>query len=63
MEYFIFINKRKIIYLIGPKGTSKSLFLMYYSLLLNFQNYPTLYINYKIMNKLELNEKENIFKK
>ena len=63
MKDFIFTDKRKIIYLIGPKGTSKSLFLMYYSLLLNFQNYPTLYINYKIMNKLELNERKNIFKK
>ena len=56
-------NDAKILYLIGPKGTSKSIFLMYSFMLENFVEIPVLYINYKVLNKLELKERKNIFKK
>ena len=51
-----------LVYFIGPKGNSKSIFLMY---LFQFKNkisfYPLLYINYKRIAHLDLKERKNIF--
>ena len=57
------LYSNNIIYLFGPKGTSKSIFLMNFCLLYNIRNNPTLYINYQVMKNLELKERKNIFKK
>ena len=52
-----------IIYMIGPKGTSKSIFLMNFCLVHNLEKNPTLYINYKYVKNLDKNKKKCIFKK
>ena len=53
---------RNVIYLSGPKGTSKSLFLMYYTFEQNQLNkFPLLYINYKELMKLTPNQRKNTF--
>ena len=60
---FLYTNKN-ILYLSGPKGTSKSLFLLNYCFEFNLVNkYPLLYINYREIANLTPNEKINIFKK
>ena len=62
-EYFLLINYN-ILYLLGPKGVSKSLFLMLQSLFLNkAYEFPLLYINYKQMDNFNILRKKNIFKK
>ena len=59
-----FVSNGNILYITGPKGTSKSLFLMDYCYTLNeFHNIPLLYINYKYMKELTIEKKKNIFKK
>ena len=51
---------RNVTYLSGPKGTSKSLFLMNYTFEQNQLNkFPLLYINYKVLVKLTPNQKRN----
>ena len=53
---------RNVIYLSGPKGTSKSLFLMNYTFEQNQLNkFPLLYINYKELMKLTPNQRKNTF--
>lgn len=52
-----------IIYFLGPKGVSKSLFLMNFCFFHNIKENPTLYINYKKLKKLEKYELKKIFKK
>ena len=57
-------SERNIIYLAGPKGTSKSLFLINFSFELNkIENVPLLYINYRELLNLTPNKRKNIFKK
>ena len=68
IDYSKYIYKKlwtneNIIYLIGPKGTSKSIFLMYFLAIYNIEKNPILYINYQVMKSLELKERKNIFKK
>ena len=53
---------RNVTYLSGPKGTSKSLFLMNYTFEQNQLNkFPLLYINYKELMKLTPNQRKNTF--
>ena len=53
-----------MIYFIGSKGTSKSIFLMYFFLFTSkISFYPLLYINYRKIAHLDLKERKNIFKK
>ena len=60
----ILCSERNVTYLSGPKGTSKSLFLLNFSFELNkIENVPLLYINYRELVKLTPNQKKNIFKK
>lgn len=47
LKKFFFVDNKNILYLLGPKGSSKSLFLINFCFFCNFQKYPTLYINYK----------------
>ena len=62
-EDFLFKNCN-ILYLLGPKGVSKSLFLMLQSLILNeAYKFPLLYINYKKMDNFNILFKKNVFKK
>ena len=63
IKEFIWSNNASTLYLFGPKGTSKSIFLMYCCYLYNNDNNPTLYINYNIMKNLEPKKRKNIFKK
>ena len=59
-----FAKECSILYVVGPKGTSKSLFLMDYCYNLNeVYKIPLLYINYRKMKDLEFRKKKNIFKK
>ena len=60
---FIYESENYILYLIGPKGTSKSIFLMEFFLMYNMDENPTLYINYRKIKNLSLKERINIFKK
>ena len=60
---YIWNESNHIIYFIGPKGVSKSLFLMYFCLFHNIENNPTLYINYKTLKNLGIDKRKNIFKK
>ena len=59
-----FINDCNILYVVGPKGTSKSLFLMNYCYDIN-EDYkqPLLYINYRVLKESNNEKKKNIFKK
>ena len=52
-----------VLYLIGPKGSSKSIFLMYACFKNNIRRTPTLYINYRKMKDLEIKQRKDIFKK
>ena len=59
-----FINDCNILYVVGPKETSKSLFLMNYCYEKNeFYKQPLLYINYRVLKKSDKNKRKNIFKK
>ena len=59
-----FINDCNILYVVGPKGTSKSLFLMDYCYAKNeYYQRPLLYINYRILKNVNNYKKKNIFKK
>jgi hypothetical protein len=60
-----FVKDCNILYVVGPKGTSKSLFLMNYCYERNEVNSePLLYINYRAIKACQKkNEKKNIFKK
>ena len=59
-----FMNDCSILYVVGPKGTSKSIFLMNFFYEIN-RGYkiPLLYINYRKMKDLSIDKKKNIFKK
>jgi len=63
-DIFSNLFNENIMYFIGPKGTSKSIFLMY-SHLQNSIIYelPILYINYRKLNELDSKERKNIIKK
>ena len=64
MENFIIKPDYNILYLIGPKGTSKSLFLSYFFINYNMtMKLPILYINYIKMKNLDSKKRKNIFKK
>ena len=64
LEYDLESSHKNIIYFLGPKGTSKSLFLMSYLFKKNqFNKIPSLYINYRHMINLSINKRQNIFKK
>ena len=53
-----------ILYVAGPKGNSKYLFLMNYFYEINqFSKRPLLYINYRKMKDESQEKKKNIFKK
>lgn len=60
---FIWYDRANILYLVGPKGTSKSIFLMNFCYMCNISNVPVLYINYKILKNLEQKKRVYIFKK
>ena len=61
---FFFLQNIKILYLFGPKGTSKSLFLIHKIFKENYYNkYPLLYINYRVLKNLKIEKRNNIFKK
>ena len=60
---YIWNESNHIIYFLGPKGVSKSLFLMNFCFFHNIKENPTLYINYKKLKKLEKYELKKIFKK
>ena len=60
---FYWGDDKNILYLLGPKGSSKSLFLMNCCYVFNAMEYHTLYINYKILKNLDEKERKNIFKK
>ena len=62
-DKLIWNDNVNIIYLFGPKGTSKSIFLMNFSLIHNCNKNPVLYINYKILNNLTLKERKYYFKR
>ena len=60
----ILCSERNVTYLSGPKGTSKSLFLLNFSFELNeIEHVPLLYINYRELMKLTPNQKKSIFNK
>ena len=62
--YKFFAKDCSILYVAGPKGTSKSLFLMNYFYEINQSSErPLLYINYRKMKDLSKEKKNNIFKK
>ena len=64
LEYDLESSHKNIIYFLGPKGTSKSLFLMSSLFKKNqFNKIPSLYINYRHMINLSINKRKNIFKK
>ena len=62
--YNFFLKDCNILYVTGPKGTSKSLFLMNYCYVKNeLYKKPLLYINYKVLKESTNEKKKNIFKK
>ena len=63
LRKFIWDDERNILYLIGPKGTSKSIFLMNFCFLCNISKNPTLYINYSKLKNLSEKQRKYIFKK
>jgi hypothetical protein len=68
-KYIVKIKKfpwninENILYFIGPKGASKSLFLMNFCVDCNSSEFPTLYINYKVFKILNDINKKYYFKK
>ena len=59
-----FAKDCSVLYVAGPKGTSKSLFLMNYCYELNYHyKTPLLYINYRKLKDLSKDKMKNIFKK
>ena len=59
-----FVKDCSILYVVGPKGTSKSLFLMNYCYEINhYYKRPLLYINYRKLKDLSNEKKKNILKK
>jgi hypothetical protein len=59
-----FGNDLSILYVVGPKGISKSLFLLLNCHIKNIcEKFPLLYINYRKMISLKYEKKKNIFKK
>ena len=59
-----FVNDCNILYLVGPKGTSKSLFLINYCFEKNkLYKKPLLYINYRVLKESKDDKKKNLFKK
>ena len=63
LKKFFFVDNKNILYLLGPKGSSKSLFLINFCYFCNFQKNPTLYINYKKLKNLDENMRKYYFKK
>ena len=63
LEEFYYDNDTVILFLLGPKGASKSLFLLYYRRSCRTPKIPTLYINYKIFKNLNDKKKKYYFKK
>ena len=68
-KYIVKIKKfpwninENILYFIGPKGASKSLFLMNFCVDCNSSEFPTLYINYKVFKILNDINRKYYFKK
>ena len=59
-----FASNRNILYFVGPKGTSKSIYLLNFCFEFNLiKKIPLLYINYREIINLTTNEKKNLFKK
>ena len=59
-----FASNRNILYFVGPKGVSKSIYLLNFCFEFNLiKNIPLLYINYREIIKLTTNKKKNLFKK
>ena len=50
-------------YFLGPKGSSKSLFLINFCFIFDAMQIPTLYINYKILKNLDEKKRKYIFKR
>ena len=63
MEKHIWNSSIHIIYFMGPKGSSKSLFLLNFCFFQNINNNPTLYINYKKLKETTIKSRNKIFKK
>lgn len=63
LKKFFFVDNKNILYLLGPKGSSKSLFLINFCYFCNFQKNPTLYINYKKLKNLDEKMRKYYFKK
>ena len=63
LKRFFWDSNKNILYLLGPKGSSKSLFLMNFILFCNALKNPTLYINYNILKNLDEKTRKYIFKK
>ena len=60
---FLWSSDGNILYFIGPKGTSKSLFLLDFRTYCSGSNFPTLYINYKVLKNLNDKDRKYYFKK
>ena len=63
LKSFYWRDNRNILYLLGPKGSSKSLFLIHFCVIFNIMPIPTLYINYKILKNLDEKKRKYIFKR
>ena len=63
LNKYMWDDSINIIYLMGPKGASKSLFLMNFCRHKILSNNPSLYINYNILKNLEPKQRKYIFKK
>ena len=63
LEDIYYDNDRVILFLLGPKGASKSLLLLYYRRSCGIPKIPTLYIDYKIFKCLSDKKKKYYFKK
>lgn len=60
---FPWSSYENILYFIGPKGTSKSLFLLNFRAHCSGLKFPTIYINYKVLKNLNDKDRKYYFKK
>ena len=59
---FPWTSNENILYFIGPKGTSKSLFLLNFRTYCSGSGFPTVYINYKVLKNLNDKDRKYYFK-
>ena len=60
---FLWSSNGNILYFIGPRGTSKSLFLLDFRTYCSGSHFPTVYINYKVMKNLNDKDRKYYFKR